>query len=118
MARWMKVLAVALAAVVSVAPAFAQLSHAQAFHEPVLVVPAGDEVLDEELLEVQGELVWWVKLLLAELFIGLVAGGVTYVQTGDVLESALVGTAAMIIAAAGVYMGVVYAKAFPPIHFY
>jgi len=50
MARWMKVLAVALAAVVGLVPAFAQVSYAQA-----VPIPAGEELDDAELATVEGE---------------------------------------------------------------
>jgi len=58
MAKWMTALAVAVAAVVGVVPAFAQVSVAQAIPEPVPVLPLGEELPDEELLEVEGEC-WW-----------------------------------------------------------
>ena len=56
MARWMQSLAVALAAVVGLVPAFAQLSYAQTTPAPqaVVTLPRGDELSDEDLLGVEG----------------------------------------------------------------
>lgn len=58
MSKWMQVAAVALAAVVGLVSAFAQLSYAQAV--PVLqtapVLPSGEEMDDAELAEVDGEI--------------------------------------------------------------
>ena len=62
MTRWMQALALALAAVVAVPPAFAQLSYAQA-----VPIPAGEELDDAELATVAGEgvkLVFLAKLAL------------------------------------------------------
>ena len=56
MSRWMQVVAVALAAVVGLVPAFAQLGYAQALSEPVVVLPFGEELPDSELALVEGEL--------------------------------------------------------------
>jgi len=50
MPRWMKALAVAVAAVVGLVPAFAQVSYAQA-----VPIPAGEELDDAELATVEGE---------------------------------------------------------------
>ena len=58
MSGWMQV--VALAAVVGLVPAFAQLSYAQALSEPVVVLPFGEELPDEGLLEVEGEFWHWI----------------------------------------------------------
>lgn len=56
MARWLKALAVALAAVVAVVPAFAQVGVAQAVQVPSsAILPQGAELSDAELLEVDGE---------------------------------------------------------------
>ncbi|MBC7220015.1 hypothetical protein H5T55_00775 [Candidatus Bipolaricaulota bacterium] len=59
MSKWMQMVAVALAAVVSLVPTFAQLSYAQAvpgaWTAPVL--PIGEEMDDAELAEADGEAV-------------------------------------------------------------
>jgi hypothetical protein len=57
MSRWMKVAAVALAAVGGLIPAFAQLSYAQAVpvQEVGVVLPQGDELSEAELHDVYGE---------------------------------------------------------------
>ncbi len=84
MSRWMQVVAVALAAVVGLVPAFAQLGYAQAVAEAVPVIPAGEELTDEELLEVGGE--QWV---LRECAIGAtlgIASGFTASKSGASLE--------------------------------
>lgn len=54
MARWMKILAVALATVVGVVPAFAQLSYAQASSKPISALPLGEELSDSELALAEG----------------------------------------------------------------
>jgi hypothetical protein len=58
MTWWKKALVVALAAVVGVFPAFVQLGHAQRVPESVFVLPAGEELPDEEMLEIEGEALW------------------------------------------------------------
>jgi len=55
MARWMKALAVALAAVVAVPPAFAQVSVTQSVPQSAPVLPVGDELVDDELNSIVGE---------------------------------------------------------------
>ena len=55
MARWMKALAVALAAVVGLVPAFAQVSAAQSVPQSAPVLPVGDELVDDELNSIVGE---------------------------------------------------------------
>lgn len=57
MAAWKKTLVVALAAVVGVLPAFAQVSVVQAVpaREGPVTLPVGNELTNAELLEVQGE---------------------------------------------------------------
>lgn len=101
MSRWMKVAAVTLAAVVGLVPSFAQLSYAQALPEPVAVLPLGEDVPDEELLEVEGQLVefwyWETVLILARLLaVGTITAWITYQATRDLLYSAQAGVAAMI----------------------
>lgn len=54
MARWMKILAVALAAVVGAVPAFPHLSQAPAPSEPILALPSGEELSDYELALAEG----------------------------------------------------------------
>ena len=58
-ARWMKALAVALAAVVGLVPAFAQVGYAQASHASA-VLPVGDELEEEDPLEVEGKFWHWI----------------------------------------------------------
>jgi hypothetical protein len=65
----MKVVAVALAAVVGLVPVFTQVSYAQALPEPVSVLPLGEELPDSGLLDAEGEAVW-----LGCLIIGLITG--------------------------------------------
>ncbi|HNR24247.1 MAG TPA: hypothetical protein PKG50_02290 [Candidatus Bipolaricaulis anaerobius] len=57
MMTWMKVVAVALVAVVGLLPTFAQLSYAQAapVQEASVTLPYGEELPDAELLQVDGE---------------------------------------------------------------
>lgn len=74
MARWMKALAVALAAVVGLVPAFAQVGYAQALLSPSVVLPVGDELEEEDLLEAEGEfwkLLEWVVALGAAALYGI-----------------------------------------------
>ena len=49
MARWMKAFAMALAAVVGLVPAFAQVPADRAASRPRQVLPAGEELLDTQL---------------------------------------------------------------------
>lgn len=64
MARLMQVMAVALAVVVAVVPAFAQVTNAQAVSGSAAILPVGEELPDEELLEVDGEFWWfWIVAL-------------------------------------------------------
>ena len=58
MATWKKAVLVALAAVAGFVPVFTQITYAQTFPELALVLPSGEEVPDEELLEVEGEHSW------------------------------------------------------------
>lgn len=60
MFRWMKVAAVALAAVVGLVPAFAQLSYAQTVSSSLVVLPVGDELEEEDLLNAEGEFWHWI----------------------------------------------------------
>lgn len=95
MARWIQVLAVALAAVVAVVPAFTQVTTAAAVRESAQVLPVGTELPDEELLEVEGE---WFWFLVATLFVGALTGWLAYHYGGaDALEAAIWGVGAMII---------------------
>ena len=55
MSKWMQVVAMALAAVVGLVPAFAQLSYAQAVPSSPVVLPVGDELEDTTLAGVDGE---------------------------------------------------------------
>ncbi len=57
MATWIKGLAVALAAMVGLVPAFAQVSYAWAVsvQQVTVTLPQGDELSDGELFEVDGE---------------------------------------------------------------
>ena len=50
MSRWMQVVAVALASVVGLVPAFAQVTYAQAVQ-----IPQGDELADDDLAAIEGE---------------------------------------------------------------
>jgi len=56
----MKVVAVALAAVVGLVPVFAQLGYAQVLSSPSVVLPVGDELEEEDLLDVEGEFWHWI----------------------------------------------------------
>jgi len=56
----MQVVAVALAAVVGLVPAFAQLSYAQALPSSSVVLPVGDELEEEDLLDAEGEFWHWI----------------------------------------------------------
>jgi len=60
----------------------------------VSVLPFGESVPDDELLEVEGE---WLWLLFWELAVGALVGWLTYRRTGDVMESAIAGVGAMIV---------------------
>lgn len=77
MSRWIKVVAVALAAVVGLVPAFAQLSYAQAVPQAAPVLPVGEVLPDGELLAVDGEVAGWV-ILVWWLFKVAVAGIIAY----------------------------------------
>ena len=100
MATLKKTLVVALAAVVALVSSFAQVSYAQAVPQPVSVLPGGEELPDEKLLEVQGE-VWWLGVLFWDLVIGALTGWVVYQETGDILKAATWGVYAMTIATIG-----------------
>ncbi|MEM4919227.1 MAG: hypothetical protein QW518_07815 [Thermofilaceae archaeon] len=80
MSRWMQLVAVALAAVVGLVPAFAQLSYAQALPEPISVLPDGDEIPDEELLKAEGEQVW-IAAIIAGIISGATAVGIYAVSS-------------------------------------
>jgi len=58
------VVAVALAAVVGLVPVFAQLGYAQVLSSPSVVLPVvlpvGDELEEEDLLDVEGEFWYWI----------------------------------------------------------
>ncbi len=91
MSRWIKVVAVALAAVVGLVPSFAQLGYAQAVPvaQTAPVLPIGEEMDDAELAEVDGEVlltsVFILGLKLAKVAkLALMAGTVaaTSVQKG------------------------------------
>ncbi len=103
--RWVKVLA--LAALVSLAPVFAQVGYAQAVREFFLVIPFGEKLSDQQLLEVEGAYIddgqdLWFAILL--IFAGgAFVGGYTYYKTGDpwyAAESALVTMTLLVIGAA------------------
>ncbi len=57
MSRWMQVVAVALAAVVGLVPAFAQPGYGYAVpaEQPLVILPHGGELSNTELLDVDGE---------------------------------------------------------------
>lgn len=100
MAAWKKVALVALGGLVGLVPAFTQLSYAQALSESVSVLPLGEELPDEELLEVKGEWFWfWV--ILWELVVGALTGWLVYRPTGDVMEAAIWGLYAMTVTTIG-----------------
>ncbi len=102
MPRWMQVVAVALAAVVGLVPTFAQLSYAQALPEPVSVLPLGEQIPDEELLEVEGEFIDWLIFLGACLFVGALTGYMAYFYGGaSSLEAAIWGLSAMLMMVVG-----------------
>ena len=83
MSRWMQVLAVALAAVVGLVPAFAQLAYAQAVpaEQPLVVFPRGEELSDAELLDVDGDVGPFAKEAVERLVSAVVIGGIAV--TGD-----------------------------------
>ncbi|MBC7220012.1 hypothetical protein H5T55_00760 [Candidatus Bipolaricaulota bacterium] len=56
----MQVLAVALAAVVGLVPVFAPLGYAQVLPSPSVVLPVGDELEEEDLLDAEGEFWHWI----------------------------------------------------------
>jgi len=70
MAAWKKAVVVALVALVGFVPAFTQLGYAQTLPEAVPVLPSGEELPNEELLEVKGE-----SPVLVVLAIGAAAAG-------------------------------------------
>ena len=83
MSKWMQVAAVALAAVVGLVPVFGQIAP-QAASETVPVVPMGKELVDEELVDIEGAFV-----SVREFAIGAVLGietGFTASQSGASLE--------------------------------
>jgi len=80
MTRWMKVAAVAIAVVVGVLPAFSQVTYAQAIPQPVSVLPLGEVLPDEELLEVEGEAVG-VAAIIAGIIAGASAVGIYAVSS-------------------------------------
>jgi len=103
MSRWTMVVAVALAAVVGLVPAFAQVSYAQSLPEPVSVLPFGEELPDEELLEVEGALFGVLIFLVGCLLAGAVAGFMAYFFGGaSPWEAAAWGASAMLILVIGV----------------
>ncbi len=59
MSSWIKIVAVALAAAVGFVHAFAQLNYTQAAHASA-VLSVGDELEEEDLLEVEGEFWHWI----------------------------------------------------------
>ena len=69
MATLKKAVLVALAAVAGFVPVFTQITYAQTFPELALVLPSGEEVPDEELLEVEGEHPW--VYLVGALIVGI-----------------------------------------------
>ena len=88
MSRWMQMVAVALAAVVGLVPAFAQLGYAQAVPESGLVTPVGEELLDEELWIVGEAYPGFTK----DLFIGATVGittGFIASQSGASLKTSI-----------------------------
>ncbi len=104
MSKWMQVVVVALAAVVGLVPAFAQLSYAQAVpvSQTAPVLPSGEEMDDAELAEVDGEIlltsVFILGLKLAKVAkLALMAGTVvaTSVQKGCERASETVTSLAM-----------------------
>lgn len=102
MATWKKALVVALVAVVGLVPVFGRIGYAQALPEPLSVPLDGQELSDEELLKVESELVWWLRLLLLEMLAGALMGWLTYEQTGDPWLAAKVGLAPMTVFTLGV----------------
>ncbi len=60
MARWMKILAVALAAVVGLGSTVTQLGRAQTCSSSAVILPIGDELEEEELLDAEGEFWHWI----------------------------------------------------------
>jgi len=70
MTTWKQTVLVILGALVGPVPAFIQLSYAQTFPEAVPVLPSGEELPNEELLEVKGE-----SPILVVLGVGLAAAG-------------------------------------------
>ncbi len=60
MSRRIKVVAVALAAVVGWVPVFAQVSYAQVVPSSSVVLPVGDELGEEDLLDAEGEFWHWI----------------------------------------------------------
>ncbi len=66
MARWMKVLAVVLAAVVGLVPVINQIGYASYLESPVL--PTGREATDEDLEDIIGEVSW---LLIAAIIVAI-----------------------------------------------
>ena len=60
MSRWMQMVAVALVAVVGLVPAFAQVGYAQVLPSSSVVLPVGDELGEEDLLDAEGEFWHWI----------------------------------------------------------
>jgi len=85
MSRWMKLVAVALGAVVGLVPAFVQVSYAQAVPESVPVLPVGRELVDDELCDIVGAYPGFTRDLLVGAALGITTGFAAS-QSGASLE--------------------------------
>ena len=97
-------MAVALAAVVAVPPAFAQVSEAQGPPGPVSVLPFGEELPDEALSEAEGAVNPMVPYFIAAGVIGVLVGvrSCTRHKFSDIENAILDGITAALSYAVGV----------------
>jgi uncharacterized protein YneF (UPF0154 family) len=106
MATWKKAVLVAFACLVPSLWVLSQVAHAQEIAQIVQVLPGVEELPDEELIEVEGEL-WWLIILGLSLLAGAISGYVyyTYDTTPDVMEAAVVGLSVSTVFLMGLVAG-------------
>jgi hypothetical protein len=80
MNRHMRLLAILLSFALVVAPVFSQFGGAMNAPSETLVLPAGEEIPNEELLEIEGA---WFWFLIGCLIVGFTAGYFTYSDSGN-----------------------------------
>ncbi|MGC8817582.1 MAG: hypothetical protein ACP5PX_07305 [Candidatus Hadarchaeum sp.] len=77
MATWKKVVLGFLVVIVAIFPVFPQTSavHALSNNENSIVLPIGNELSDDELFVVEGEIPWWAWVIVVAVVGGISVGG-------------------------------------------